>query len=83
MPTARSPVLLAAGHRVVRLDVYALLSLVVDAYDTAPCPLEVLRTLDSGRVPPMPGTLRTTPRGRGPSCTASGEPCVGMARRPI
>src|SRR5260370_22050964 len=27
------------------LDVYALLGLEVDAYDTAPCPLEVLRAL--------------------------------------
>jgi hypothetical protein len=36
------------GSRAVRLltlDVYDLLGLEVDAYDTAPCPLEVLRAL--------------------------------------
>ncbi len=34
-----------ALSELVNLDVYALLGLDVDGYDTAPCPLKVLRTL--------------------------------------
>jgi hypothetical protein len=34
-----------ALDELLNLDVYALLGLEVDAYDTAPCPLEVLRAL--------------------------------------
>jgi len=34
-----------ALYELLNVDVYALLGLEVDAYDTAPCPLEVLRAL--------------------------------------
>jgi hypothetical protein len=34
-----------ALYELLHLDVYDLLGLDVDAYDTAPCPLEVLRAL--------------------------------------
>ena len=34
-----------ALYELLNLDVYALLGLEVDAYDTAPCPLRVLRAL--------------------------------------